>query len=820
MATYYIDMVNGSDAAAGTSWGTAWKTPNSGSTAARIAPGDTIRMAKSPDKISLGNGTWTSVTSTGQPNTTSSVTGATNATPIQITVANHGWATGDVVSINGVTGNTAANGVWIITNTGTNTFTLDGSVGNGAFGGSPTAQNINFRSVKLATAATKLVTDCNTNWTAANGSTVAANTTSVVKTPPQGIQVTAPASALNNTLYAYFPLGSTQDFSAYTHLTFWMIAATQNPLATTWRLCLCSDTVGAVIVDSIPLPAISTGNQILSLVLPRTGGGNLGSAIQSIALYTGANSLNNSLVAFDNISACTATGLNLQSVISPVASNTDVYENYPIAGIINNIVLLDNGYTAQNLNSTGLRGYSGSATGTITTYHRNAIDYAGVNGIAYATITGAMGDCSEAGTVTAITTWSGGWNTSTDTQESVTLVYIPAASVGWTPKDYNKVEWMGILRGLRAYGTNTLQGRTYSGWTISNSFASGPLIGYSSQAPSVLTGVLYPNTITNFGVTNTTNPGVVTGNQQLNCDSIKLLNCNLALPVNVVAAAFVNSGGVCVFKNTEVYNSAQPAILNSNSSSIFYNTTAKYNAGLTYTSGTAYFNKVTTTDNSNIFFVPTGGNLDGGNQYIQDITYNEATPYSNTAYALGNSYMSGLNGTANNFLGYTYQGVISRETTITHSGASSWKVNVLNSIRNANYPITLNVAQVYLTANVSTTISAWFYLDSANCAANITLRGYQIAGITTDQVATANSATVGSWQQVSMTFTPTASGVVTLESDVWITAGSNHNVYIDDLTLPTGIATVNMEQPYFGTPWVQNQAASGAVSVAYAAVGL
>jgi hypothetical protein len=40
------------------------------------------------------------------------------------------------------------------------------------------------------------------------------------------------------------------------------------------------------------------------------------------------------------------------------------------------------------------------------------------------------------------------------------------------------------------------------------------------------------------------------------------------------------------------------------------------------------------------------------------------------------------------------------------------------------------------------------------------------------------------------------------------------------MTLPAGIATANMEQPYFGLPWVQNQAAGGATSVAYAAVGL
>lgn len=823
MAIFYIDMVNGNDASAGTSWGTAWKTINSGSTAARIAPGDEIRIAKSGDKASLGNGTWTSVTSAVQPNTVYNVQGATNATPIEITAASGGsWATGDVISINSVGGNTAANGTWIITNTGTNTFTLDGSVGSGTYTSGGTAQNINFRSVKLASnTQTALINDCTTTWNQFNSATVAADTT-YVKTTPQAQLITLPSGAASNTRFAAQEMPET-DFSAFTHITLWVRSGSAAATANSWKICLCSDTTGSTIVDTFLIPQIATTNQLNALVIARSGGGSLGSNIKSVALYSGSAATSAGVITLDNINACTATGLNLQSIISPVASNTDLYDNYPIAGIVNNIVLLDNGYLSTNLNATGLRGYSGSATGSITTYYRNAIDYARVNGLAYSTISGAMGDCTEAGTVTAITKWSGGWNTSTDVQESVTLVYIPAASVGWTPKDYNQVEWMGILRGNRGYGQNTLQARMYSGYTISNCFASGSQTGYVTQGSSVLTGELYPNNITNFGATNTATPGFVSQGQQLNTTGIKLLNCHTSLPAQATGGAFLNTGGMCVFKNTEIYNSSQPAVNNNNASTIFYNTTAKLNAGLTYTNGTNYFNTVTTENNTNIFFVPTSGNQDGGNQYIQNITYNESTPYSNTQYALGNSYMSGLNGSNSAFLGYTRQGILSRETTITHSGASSWKVNILNMPRNAGNPIALNFGQVYLTADVSTTISVWVYLENFQVNANLTLVGYQIPGVNSDVVATADTGIEAAWQQLSITFTPTSNGVVTLQVNCWLAQGAaNKSVYIDDVTLPVGIATTNMEQPYFGIPWVQNQAPSGggAVSVAYAAVGL
>lgn len=74
--------------------------------------------------------------------TTGTVTGATNATPIEITDVAHGYETGAGVVIEGVTGNTSANGTWWIRKTGTDTYTLDNSAGNGAYvsGGTRTSR--------------------------------------------------------------------------------------------------------------------------------------------------------------------------------------------------------------------------------------------------------------------------------------------------------------------------------------------------------------------------------------------------------------------------------------------------------------------------------------------------------------------------------------------------------------------------------------------------------------------------------------------------------------------------------------------------------
>jgi hypothetical protein len=60
------------------------------------------------------------------------ITGATQANPVEITATAHGYTTGDTVDINAIVGMTELNGnLFQITSTGANTFTLDGIDGTG-----------------------------------------------------------------------------------------------------------------------------------------------------------------------------------------------------------------------------------------------------------------------------------------------------------------------------------------------------------------------------------------------------------------------------------------------------------------------------------------------------------------------------------------------------------------------------------------------------------------------------------------------------------------------------------------------------------------
>lgn len=66
------------------------------------------------------------------------ITSSTNASPVVVTLNNHGYVTGDIIGITGHATNTAANGTWYITKLTANTFALTRnvltgniSVGNG-----------------------------------------------------------------------------------------------------------------------------------------------------------------------------------------------------------------------------------------------------------------------------------------------------------------------------------------------------------------------------------------------------------------------------------------------------------------------------------------------------------------------------------------------------------------------------------------------------------------------------------------------------------------------------------------------------------------
>jgi len=420
MATYYLDYENGNDANSGADWANAWKTITSGATAARIAPGDTIRIAKSPDPVSLGiTATWTNLSKT----------------------------------------------------------------------------------VTLASALTLEVDDCDSGWVAANSSTVT-HPTATRKEGSAHVTVTK-SSYATSTRYAYKALAGSTDFSGYDALTFWVRNDAAIADGNRWVICLCSDAAGATPVDSFSIPAIPSTNRWLPLTIAKSGGGNLGAAIQSVAIYTGTSAPTGGQdLLVDNINACTYGGFSLQSLVSKSSSAAyDAAETwYGIQSIVGTTVMLD---LDTNTLATSTRGYSGT-TETVTTYRRETIKTAMV-----AASTTAVQEVQDSGTLAGGNiTFSGGWDTGTSTQTGMTLfdgLNGNGYGVYLSVKSFITLTALGSVRYSRGVYLASSLNCTVSSVTANNNNAYGIYLNSSSNC-----------TITSATANNNTNYGVYL-NSASNC---------------------------------------------------------------------------------------------------------------------------------------------------------------------------------------------------------------------------------------------------------------------------------------------------------------
>lgn len=173
---------------------------------------------------------------------------------------------------------------------------------------------------------------------------------------------------------------------------------------------------------------------------------------------------------------------------------------------------------------------------------------------------------------------------------------------------------------------------------------------------------------------------------------------------------------------------------------------------------------------------------DFGINYFNAITINEATkaafnmPYSNARMCLHN-----LNGTTNNHWNYLEGGYITVETGAgrhTLSGIA-WSLYPTSTTRTSNYPLTLSLAKIAVVANVLVTVQVWIYKSTNDTVSGISMLGGQIAGVSSN--LNVSSTLTATWEQVTMTFTPTEAGVVEVSGYAY--GDVNGYATFDDMTI-------------------------------------
>ena len=454
MGTYYIDFDNGNDSNNGTTWALAWKTITNGATAARIAAGDTIRISKTPDPVSIGNATWTNLSKT----------------------------------------------------------------------------------VTLATPQTLTIDLCNTTaYTASTNITATASTTRKEGTHSCSLVV---ASAFTTGKMAYKTL-STIDASGYQKLSFWFRNTVAIASATVLKVCLCSDTVGNTIVDTFWIPAIPSTNRFVPLTITKDGGGNLGSSIQSIAIYANSDPGTPTLL-FDDFIACTTSGLCLQSLISKnglAQGGTEGY--YGIQSINGTTILLDN--DTETGASSG-RGYSGT-TETVATYMRTTYKTA-----MKPSQSTAVSTLNDSGTLGNLIAYEFGYEVGTTNQNGET--YLDGLNgngygVYSSGKSYNSINWINAIR----YNTGIYMDSAY--FIVLNNIqnlincTTGLNLGTSA----------FNNTITKLVNANNNTNGISIQNASDNLMSlITCLNNNTSIGITITGSSYNIFAEISNSKNNGSYS--------------------------------------------------------------------------------------------------------------------------------------------------------------------------------------------------------------------------------------------------------------------------
>ena len=586
---------------------------------------------------------------------------------------------------------------------------------------------------------------------------------------------------------------TTTDFSAYQQVSFW-INPSQTIAANSITIKLCSDTVAATPVNTMTITTKLTANTFNCITL--NNGSALGSSIQSIGVFFSSGITTSCNISFDNIIACKSTGsVDSLSLNSLIGQNDGLW--YAIQSISGTTVVLDIDAATSSTGGTP-RGYHGS-TGSAEIWKREA--YATTDTTAVPVIINAGGSSGS------VVTISGGWDSSAMSSQTGDTWFDGVAngkeviSSNGVTINFVTVDHCSTVRGtdgFKTIGTN---------WTISN--ASAVAAGTTGQNFTV--NGAGPHTLTSINSIQGTNTGISFGT-----NTVKITMTGTSNILSGQSAGFSSPASGVIYGNGATLTSSNNGTngLTLAGRFIFGTLTTNKNgsSGLNITSVNGRVEIASVTSNNNtsngvnmggandvkIYSLSTASNSTGVTFTSQTvtgklITHNWVSTSDTTQASVSgistytdfrfNSHEEG--GTAGNNVIRTDGGTIKSQTTTRHTASGvAWQLSPTDTKRDSNYPLSLSVAKVAVNASSLVTITAYLqYSSSTNLVAQLRIPANSLGGVGSSDLTAQVSAASNTWQQLTLTFTPTEQGVVEVFCDTWIiNGGTTDSAYIDDMT--------------------------------------
>ena len=856
MAIIYVDYENGNDSNNGTTFANRKKTLTSASGAA--SAGDTIRVAKSPGPTSLGNGTISdphpSFYSTKSISTItySNVTGATD-----ITVSSHNMQTGDIVEIYDNTNSYNINGVYEVTVVDSSSLTLNNyNAGANASGSGGRIRPISGKCIKLASAPVKNIAafaggSQRTAWVASANVTTSLysqyGTYSSTKSTMQGgysDQIVI-SSSFTTGKAAYYTLPSTLDLSGYQQLSLHIHQYSGTKVTNgNYSLRLCSDTTGDTTVNTFTIRQPGgTSGATADLFTPITVdlGTNLGSSIQSIALYVDSDSGAQS-IRMCNIIACkaksSADSLTLNSLVSRDGTSDDQKLWYTIEAIEGDgdiIVVGPTGRTNYQKVSgvyAAQHAWLGDTGGTYTFYKRECFNTSVDNNATGAT--SIVQQIQSNGTSGNKITISGGWDTSDSmaTQNGESFYdgnhHNDGRGLQIQSRDYISIENLGFFRYYQGFYIDSCDHMS-----IKNCFAglcqnrcfrmrandymedleiymigggtSYPLEFYYQDYPKpksdgpYVRKIYFAGSYYGFQIGYNGNGGTWEFDDiwVVACNSYSYLTGNYG-PITIdnftVPEGNGYSGGGGIPRINGNYGKISIGTLSTKNT--YYGGFYAYQeknldiGTLNVTNEGSYWDSTWVTYGcrvSNSKVIIRGGSndrypyIDAGSELFTDnLTINYSTEYYITSG--GKLYGRNYDGVSGNYMNASQYAKLESDTTTRRTASGySWKATMTSSNATYNSGYTWDVAKVAVQANSEVTASIYVNRTGTGIHGGLKIDSDQLAGFASTESYCMGSA--GSWEQVTVSGTPTEDGIITIKADAYYDGNTGHVVYFDDFSV-------------------------------------
>jgi hypothetical protein len=826
MATYYVDYEGGNDANNGLSFANRRKTYPSFT----LSGGDVVRIMASPDPTEVGPAGITSYRNTirGTDYNIGTLYGST--TVGQSYFYNSYLRDGDIINIWQNYNNIGVNGTWRITVSGQTCY-IDGysAPSNTVYSNAGYFCNYTQSTLYLNNAVTKTIAstggDGRSAWTPSTD--VQASKQYNWSFYNSNIDYTKEGS-----IYDYISIGAnfttgkaayyqtgTLDLSSYQQVSFWIRIANGNVSTSNLSLRLCSDTSGDTTVNTITIPAIYNTSYYVPITVNL--GTNLGSSIQSIALYVDSDQ-GSQTVYLSNIIACKAASspdsLTLNSLVG-LNTTTDPFW-YGIDSINEKIVVLSSRGPNQKHSYYSNPGVyfsnTGIGTGTPTIYKREPITY-------LATSTGfiQISSASNASTSNRVTV-SGGWNrTDMSTQTGITFIDRANFYNYGIYLSYNYYYSFNNIGFVRSYTGLYFNGASYCEFTGNlysiDSLNSNLTFNYADYLEGTPNFILSGASTEIYGgqsqlTTNSYSPKFYASGGY-NCFQLNYVSGSTIDTINAYYGVFVGlrfnnsnnnkinniqcryGGANFGYSDSFVFTASSGNIVsNVDFSHIYYglyivnssnNVFSNINFSNVYPSQSLTDSIYSIYMNSGVSNYVIGGSVDkqcyvGTEIYTKNLEFTTQNEYSLASGAI--AYSKNHDNVSNSTKTFFSSGRFEQSTEQRHTASGySWKFLIQSSSYTSTSPAEIPLAKVAAQANSQVTLKLWVYRNGTGIVGGFRVKGGFVDGISSD-ITSYGTGNANVWEEITITCTPTEDAVLDVRAVAYYNGNTNNYVWIDDFS--------------------------------------